>query len=209
MPLSTDARRAAARGTAPHVATSAILARLIVDAPAERVTLAWLMKELRARSFGIILLLLGVIGLLPVVSPLAGLLLAIPAFQMIRGDEAPVFPKRAAARSVATAKLVAILKRVIPPLHYLERFVRPRWTTPFEATKRVVGGFVLLLGLGLLSPLPLSNIPIALVIMLIAFAYLEHDGVLLVIALALALALFGVAAGALWSTVVAALWLAR
>ncbi len=56
-------------------------------------------------------------------------------------------------------KLADMLMRIIPALRYLERFIRPRWPTPFEATKRVIGGFVLLLGVCLLAPLPLSNIP--------------------------------------------------
>lgn len=201
--------RALSRSARPYVPTSAILERLIDAAPADHVTLAWLMTQLRARSFGVILLLFGVLGLLPVVSPVAGLLLLIPAFQMIRADAAPVFPRRIAARSIATDKLSAFLKRVVPPLRYLERFVRPRWTTPFETTKRVIGGFVLLLGIGLLSPLPLSNVPVSLVIVLVAFAYLEEDGILLAIALAIALALLATAVSALWGTIAAVLWLAR
>lgn len=196
-------------GTEPYVPTSAILERLIRDAPADRVTLAWLMSQFGARSFGIILLLLGVLGLLPVLSPVAGLLLVIPAFQMIRADSAPVFPRRVAARSIATEGLVAFLQRVLPPMRFLERLVQPRWTTPFQATKRVIGGFVLLLGIGLLSPVPLSNVPVSLVIVLVAFAYLEQDGILLVIALGIALALFAIAASALWGGLAAVLWLAR
>ena len=97
------------------------------------------MGYLRGRSFGIILLLLGVCGLLPVVSAVAGLMLAIPAFQMILAHPAPIFPRRIAERPVATDKLAAMLVRIIPALRYLERFIRPRWPTPFEITKRVVG----------------------------------------------------------------------
>ena len=71
------------------------------------------------------------------------------------------------------------MRRLVPVLRWLERFIRPRWATPFEATKRGVGGVVLLLSASLLAPVPLSNVPPALAIMLIAFAYLEEDGVLL------------------------------
>ncbi len=82
---------AAGRTDFSPVPTSVVLARLIHDAPAGPVTLAWLMVHLHTRSFGIILLLLGVCGLLPVVSPIAGLLLFIPALQMIRAQPAPIF----------------------------------------------------------------------------------------------------------------------
>jgi hypothetical protein len=36
----------------------------------------------------------------------------------------------------------------------LEQFIRPRWATPFEATKRAVGGVVLLLAASLSPPSP-------------------------------------------------------
>jgi hypothetical protein len=171
------------------------------EAPADNVTLGWLLDHLRTRSFGIVLLLLGVCGLIPVVSPLAGLALAIPAFQMIRADAVPIFPRKVAQRPLATEKFTGMLTRTIPTLRYLERFVRPRWSTPFETTKRVIGGFVLLLGLGLLMPVPLSNIPVGLVIVLMAFAYLEEDGILLAISLVIAFALFAAGALTLWTTI--------
>lgn len=190
-----------------RVPTSVVLERLVRDAPAGRVTLAWLTERLHARAFGVVLLVLGVCALLPVVSTAAGLLLAIPAFQMVRARPAPVFPRRISERPVATDKLAAVLARVIPALRFLERFVRPRWPTPFGATRRAVGGVVLLLGLCLLAPLPLSNVPIGLTVVLVAFAHLEEDGVLLALALALALGLLAAGAAALWGTAAALVWL--
>ncbi len=191
----------------PHVPTSVVLAALIRDAPAGAVTLAWLMGHLQRRSFGIVLLLLGVCGLLPGISPVAGLLLFIPAFEMISAYPAPVFPRRIADRPIASNKFTAVLGRVIPALRYLEKFIRPRWRTPFESTKRVIGVFVLLLGVCLLAPVPLSNIPVSLTIVLLAFAYLEEDGILLAVALAIALVLFAAEATAIWSSIAAMGWL--
>jgi hypothetical protein len=192
----------------PHVPTSSLLQRLLREAPADYVTLGWLIGHLRKRSFGMVLLLLGVCALVPVISPAAGLLLAIPAVQMFRARPTPAFPRRLAEYRITTERLASVLRRVIPTLRYLERFIRPRWPTPFEATKRVVGGVVLLLGALLLTPIPLSNIPIGLTIVLVAFAYLEEDGVLLALALATAVALLVAAAAVLWGVVAATIWLA-
>ena len=197
------------QGPNQYVPTSEIIERLIQEAPPGEVTLAWLMSHLQRRSFGIILLLIGVCGMLPVVSPAAGLVLTIPAFQMIRAHQAPVFPARIAERSVATDKLAAVLARIVPMLRYLEHFVRPRWPTPFETTKRVIGAAVLLLGICLLAPFPLSNIPPGLTIVLVAFAYLEEDGILLALSLVVALGLLATAAEALWSNVAATIWMTR
>ena len=193
----------------PHTPTSSVLERLLREAPADYMTLGWLMGRLRERSFDMILLLLGVCALLPMISPAAGLLLVIPAVQMLfRAHPAPVFPRRLAEYRVTTDGLASVLRRVIPALQYLERFIRPRWPTPFEATKRVVGGVVLLLGALLLTPIPLSNIPIGLTIILVAFAYLEEDGMLLALALVTSLALLAAAAAALWGMIAAAVWFA-
>jgi hypothetical protein len=189
--------------------TSQVLEHLILDAPSDRGNLGWLIERLGSRSFGFVLLLLGICPLLPMVSPIAGLLLTIPAFQMIRAHAAPVFPQRVAHRSVAADNLAAVIRRIIPPLRYLERLVRPRWSTPFETTKRVIGGFVLTLGLCLLVPLPLSNIPVGLTVMLMAFAYLEEDGILLAVAMLIALILFAAGGAGLWSMIAGIIWLTK
>jgi hypothetical protein len=183
-----------------------VLHDLLNSAPAERVTLGWLMRRLGARSFGIVLLLLGLLGLLPGVSAVAGVLVTVPVSQMILARSGPVFPRRVASRQFETRRLAGVIRRTVPVLRFLERLIRPRWPTPFEMTKRVVGFMVLLLGASLLAPIPLSNLPPALLIVLIAFAYLEEDGMLLCAALSAALLLFAVLAAAGWQTLSATGW---
>src|SRR5215213_3060956 len=152
------------------------------------------MDRLGERSFGVVLLLLALLGLLPGVSAVAGVLLVVPAAQMTLARRGAVFPRRVAARRFEAERLARVVRRAVPALRCLERFIRPRWATPFGATKRVVGGVVLLLGAALLALVPLSNVPPALTIALIAFAYLEKDGVLLCAGLAVGVAMLVVAA---------------
>lgn len=187
------------------IPTSVVLEGLAQGAPDNRLTLAWILDRLRARSFGIVLLLLGIVAILPAVSPVAGILLSIPAYQMIRAHRAPVFPGALARRSLPADRFARTVIRITPTLRLLERFVRPRWPTPFEATKRVVGIVVMMLGGGLFAPIPLSNVPIGLTIILIAFAYLEEDGILLGAALVIGLAMLALGAAALWGSVAATL----
>ena len=93
-------------------------------------------------------------------------------------------------------------------LRYLEKVVHPRWHTPLEATKRLVGTIVVVLSATLVFiPIPLSNIVPALVIALISLAYLEEDGVLLSIALLAAVIVLAVATAAVWQMVVGAKWI--
>ena len=65
----------------------------------------------------------------------------------------------------------------------------------------VVGLIVLLLAGTIIWPFPFSHIIPTLVAMLVSFAYLEEDGVLLCISLAAALASFAITAATVWATV--------
>ena len=100
------------------------------------------------------------------------------------------------------------MQRAVPVLRFLEKMIHPRWTTPLEATKRLVGIVVMLLSIALvLTPIPFSNVVPALVIALISLAYLEEDGLLLSIALLGAAVVLTVAAAAVWQTVLGAKWI--
>ncbi len=202
-----DARLPRVSITLTRQPSSVILAELLAEAPGQQVALNWLMSRLGDRSFGMILLIIAPLGLLPGISAFIGILLIIPAYQMMLGRPGPVFPRALAMRQIEVRRLAALLRRVVPVRRYLERFIRPRWTTPFQWTKRVVGIVVLLLSLGLFVPVPMSNIPPALTILLIAFAYLEEDGLLLCLALTAAPVLLVVAAAVTWQALGSAGWL--
>jgi len=190
------------------VPTSVLLQRLHDEAPTDHFTLGWVMRSLHKRGFGLILLLLALVAIAPGVSIVAGLLLMIPAFQMIAGQPAPVFPRRIAVRPLPTRHLAALVQRAVPVLRYLEKFIHPRWPTPLEATKRLVGAVVVLLNTTLLfTPVPLSNAVPALVIALISLAYLEEDGLLLSIALLASVIVLAVEVAAVWETILGAKWI--
>jgi len=181
-----------------RIPTSALLDGLLHDADAERVTLGRLLDGLGDRSFGLVMLLLALLGAMPGVSAIVAPLLVILAVQMMLGHAGPVFPRRIAERSVPTRGLARTLGRAVPVLRAIESFIHPRWPTPFEAARRGVGLVVLLLGVLLLVPIPLSNVPPALAIALLAVAWLEEDGILLCVALAASALLLAIAAGAVW-----------
>ncbi len=187
--------------------TSAVLAGLVRDAPAGQVTLAWIIAQLEERSFGILMLILAIMGLVPGASLVAGVLLAFPAIQMMLGRSEPVLPRRILGRRVSTARVARLLARVIPALRRVERVVRPRWTTPFEATKRVVGFVVLLLGATMLAPIPFSHVIPVFAIALLALAFLEEDGILLAIALGTAAVSLAITTAAVWGTIEAGMLL--
>jgi hypothetical protein len=192
----------------PHVPTSVALMRLLDDAPADRVSLAWLIGRLGKRSFGLLVLIVAFLGLAPAVAMLAMLLLPFPAIQMVLGHERPNLPHFLARQSIPTRRLSRLAAWSIPSLRRMEVFIHPRWPTPLEATKRLVGLTILLLAVTLIAPFPFNIIP-TLVIILIAFAYLEEDGMLLCISMVAAALSFSITAGTVMATMRATGFLER
>ena len=189
---------------------SVVLQELHAAAPAGHVTLDWLMGNLQKHSFGLIMLLLGIAAAAPGICLVAGLLLMISAIQMIAGRPAPIFPRWIVARPLPTRHLGAVVQRAIPALRYLEKAVHPRWSIPLVATRRVVGIAVMLLSTRLiLTPIPLSNVLPALVIVLISLAYLEEDGLALSISLLVAFAVLAVDLWLVGEMVLGAEWIGR
>jgi hypothetical protein len=181
------------------IPASVILQELHDAAPADNLTLGWLMGRLRNQSFGLIMLLLAIVAIAPGISIVGGLLLLIPALQMIAGRSTPSFPRWIADRPLPARKLGAVAARAISVLRSLEKVVRPRFPTPPKATKFVVGILVLLLTARLLlMPIPLSNILPAILIALIALGYLEGDGVLLSISLLAGVVVLTIDLGLIW-----------
>lgn len=196
-----------AAGPRAFIHTSVVLQRLHNEAPPDHFTLSWLLEHLHRRSFGMIMLLLALIAMVPGISIVAGVLLMIPAFEMLAGRSAPIFPRRIANRPLPIRHLAALIQRAVPVLRYLEKIVHPRWPTPFEATKRLVGIVVIILDSAIVfAPIPLSNVVPALLIVLISLAYLEEDGLVLSIALLGARIVVGVVLVTIWEIVIGARW---
>jgi hypothetical protein len=190
------------------VPASIVLQKLHDGAPADHVTLDWLMGSLQKQSFGLVMLVLAIVAATPGICLLGGLLLLIPASQMVAGRPAPVFPRWLAARPIPTRHLGAVVQRAIAMLRYLEKAIYPRCPTPPEATKRVVGIAVMMLSARLiLTPIPLSNILPALVIALISLAYAEEDGLVLSICLLAGFVVIAIDLAVVWEIVHGAKWI--
>lgn len=195
---------------AAFVPASVVLQRLHDEAPIGHFTLGWVMARLHKHSFGIIMLLLALVATVPGIAYIAGLLLMVPALEMIAGRAAPNFPRGIAARPFPTRHLAALMQRAVPVLRFLEKATYPRWPTPPQATKRLVGMCVLLLNIVVVfNPIPFASIAPALVIALISLAYLEQDGLLLLIGLSVAVLVLAIAAAAVWEAVAGAEWIGR
>src|SRR5262249_1866792 len=83
--------------------SSRLLQELMHHAPAEYVTVGWLISH--RHSFGIAMLCLGLLATTPVGSMLPGVILAGMAVQMIAGRAQPVFPPFFMTRRLPTKRL--------------------------------------------------------------------------------------------------------
>ncbi len=189
------------------VPTSAYLSQLLDHAGGARVSVGWLMAELGERSFGLTLLGMAVVALVPGASTLMGLLIAWPAIQLILGHESAALPRLMAQREIDVDRLARIVAAIAPRLAWAERLIRPRWPSVIQTAPRLTGTAMLLLGLTLISPVPFTHLVPALVIMLLALAYLEEDGCALLLALLAALCSLGVTGITVWGTVEAIDWI--
>jgi hypothetical protein len=184
------------------VPASAVLQKLRDEAPSGYFTLDWLMSKLQKQSFGLLMLVLALIAAAPGICLIGGLLLLIPAFQMIMGRHAPTFPHWIGARRLPTRHLGPIIQRAIAVLKHLERTVHPRGRVPGEASKRLVGIAVVLLSARLiLTPIPLSNVLPALVIALISLAYAEEDRLMLLIFLLAGFVIVAIDLALIWQMI--------
>jgi hypothetical protein len=145
-------------------------------------------------SFGLLLLLLGLLVIVPGVASIACLIVLFPSVEMMLGRSRPVFPQFLSKRPFDFERFKRLAERVQPALRAIENLSRPRWTLPHAVAGRLVGAVVFLLALSAVWPLPLVNVIPGAIIVLIAIAYLQEDGLLLTVAAAaafLSLAGFG------------------
>ena len=100
--------------TKERTPSSRVLEDLLNQAPADHFTLGWLMSTLHQRSFGIVMLFLGLFSTVPIGSMVPGLVLAAVAVQMIAGRREPVFrissPPAVCRRAIYSTLVVALFR---------------------------------------------------------------------------------------------------
>jgi len=175
-----------------HKHTSALLEELVAKAPDRPVDVDWLLGHLDKRSFGLLLLLLGLLMMVPGLATVPTLMVFFPSVEMMLRRTRPTFPRFLAKRAFDFKRFRRLTERVRPALRLIESLSRPRWAIPHALADQLVGAVVFLLALSALWPLPLVSIVPGAVILFIAVAYLQQDGLLLTVSIAAAtLALLG------------------
>lgn len=180
------------------IRTSVLLRQVLDELPDQPIRIGSLLMRLRRRSFGGLLILLAVIGLVPGISVLAGLAMTFPGVQLAIGLRSPLVPRFIRRRAISRARLVALFSRLIPLVERLERYVRPRWlAVGAPPVSNLVGLLVVGLGLVVALPLPFSNVLPAIALVCLALGLVERDGLMTLLGMACGLFALSVGVGVL------------
>lgn len=192
----------------------AILQDYAIGPPDEILRLRDLLRGLNRRAFGMLLLIATLPAFIPIPvgGAISGPLAMLIGAQLLVGMHRPWLPRFLADRGPHRHVMVTFDRRMSPWLARLERLVQPRMELMLaHRMATVVTGLLLLLtGLLLSLPIPLTNYLFGGVLLLFAMALLERDGIVMLIAWAAsatAIAVFGVLSGSLAG--VAGQWIDR
>lgn len=145
-----------------------------------------LMRGLGRRAFGMLLLLATLPAFIPIPigGALSGPLVVLLAAQLLIGLRRPWLPGFIARRGPKRQTLARFEKMVAPWLTRLERLVRPRMAGVLEhrLASAMTGLLLVVLGVLLSLPIPLTNYLLGGLILLFALALLERDGAMMLVA---------------------------
>lgn len=160
----------------------------------ERASLELVLQEMGRRSFGPVLLAAGLVTLAPIVGDipgvptLMGVLVVLTAGQMLAGRNRIWLPRWMLERAVDRSKLETAVRWLRPPARIVDRGIGPRleWVLTMGGS-RAVAAACLLVGavMPALELVPFSATVAGLVLTLLGLALVARDGLLALLALAL------------------------
>lgn len=164
----------------------------ICDGPDDdRITLDELLRAFGPRSFGFLVLVFALPNGIPApiapgLSAVLGAPLLLLSLQMVLGFNTPWFPAGWRKRGFARRDVARLLRPALPYIIKIERFIRPRFSSPAAEplANRVIGGLILWNAILLSLPIPFGNLIPAWAIILAALGQVERDGALVVAAAA-------------------------
>ena len=182
--------------------TRALLDALAQGDPDETVTLRDLLAGLNRSAFGMLLFasVLPAFIPIPIGGAISGPLVMLIGVQLAIGMRRPWLPNFLATRGPHRHALARFDRMISPWLARLEHLIRPRLPVLLDHRLAgvVTGLLLVLLGLLLSLPIPLTNYLFGGLLLVFALALLERDGVMMLVAWiagAIAVAIFGFLSG--------------
>jgi hypothetical protein len=152
-----------------------------------KLTLGKLLDLLGAQAFGIGTLVFALPSILPCTAiPGVSLLFGAPilflGFQLAFFQKKPWLPQWLRRKKLNSASFTHYLKQSIPYIQRCERIIRPRYSFSNNIVfKSLIGIVLTLLSILLILPIPFSNVPLGILIAIIALGLIENDGLVLLL----------------------------
>jgi hypothetical protein len=171
----------------PPITTRGLVDELATGDPDEELSFGELLDRFSERSFGLFLLLVMLPTFIPIpvgVGAISGGLASLIGLQFLARLEHPWMPKFVANYRIHRHRIIGFRDRMGKWLDRLERLTKPRYTGVLThwAAHAFTGLLLVILGVLLCLPIPLTNYPFGLVLLAFAFALIERDGALMLVA---------------------------
>lgn len=166
-----------------HIRVTGLINQTLDGIQGDSITLGELVDQLEQRGFGVLILFLSLPAFIPIpgVAGITGPAIALLGLQMIIGLRRPWLPGPVRRKAIRKASFERFTVRMARVLKVLERFCRPRIDWLFDNAGNRASGLVLVIyGLLLSLPIPFTNYLFGLILLAIAIALIERDGLLLV-----------------------------
>ena len=167
-----------------EISTRILLKQLAEGSPDDELTFDLVLDSFRHRSYGLFLLIV----LIPVFIPipagqggLSGSLISLIGLQLLWQMEHPWVPRFIGQKTFKRSHFINFQRQFDRWLGYVEKLCKPRWEYVFDhAWARFFSGLLLLiLGVVLALPIPLTNYPFGVIILAFSLGFIERDGILL------------------------------
>lgn len=205
---SGQGRRRARGERVREASTRALLDEFAEGDPADVLTLRVLLAGLGRRAFGMLLFVSVLPAFIPVPvgGAISGPLTMLIGAQLLLLRRRPWLPRFVAEHGFPRQALARFDRMISPALMRLEHLIRPRLAQVLDhrAAAALTGLLLMLLGLLLALPIPLTNYLFGGLLLLFALALLERDGALMLVAWTggtVAIIVFGVLSGSLVAAV--------
>jgi hypothetical protein len=192
-------RRERKQGPAP-ITTRSLVDEIATGDPDEELSLAELLDRFSERSFGLFLLFALLPAFIPVpfgVGAISGAITSLIGLQFLARLEHPWLPGWVARHKIHRYRIISFRDRMGKWLGRLERLTKPRYEGMFShwAAHAFTGLLLVVLGVLLCLPIPLTNYPFGFILLAYCFALIERDGALMLVAWAVGLIEIAVVAG--------------
>lgn len=162
--------------------TSQFLLNAIQSHLESHLTIGELLDLLKRRSYGALLIMLSLAGLIPGISFFAGIADFLLGMQIALGFQVPRLPNIIQKQRINRAKLLKFTDRVLPWLIRVEQYVKPRWEPVSGSNfRRVIGIMICILSAIAVLPLPFINFLPNFAIICLALGIIERDGLFLLL----------------------------